>query len=44
MTNEAWNIRKIEGTPSFLINGTSISAVGSWAMIEPLLKTALGVN
>jgi protein-disulfide isomerase len=44
MTNEAWNIRKIEGTPSFLINGTSISTVGSWAMMEPLLKTALGVN
>ncbi len=44
MTNEAWNVRKIAGTPSFLINGTNISTVGSWAMMEPLLKTALGVN
>jgi protein-disulfide isomerase len=43
MTNEAWNVAKISGTPSFVINGTSISA-GSWAQIEPLLQTALSVK
>ncbi len=43
MTQEAWNVAKITGTPSFVINGTSISA-GSWAMVEPLLQTALAVK
>ena len=37
MANEAWKIRKIPGTPSFLLNGTLAADVRSW----PQLKTAL---
>ena len=44
MTNEAWGSRKIQGTPSFLINDTLVSAPGKWAMIEPELKTALAAK
>lgn len=44
MTNEAWSIRKIQGTPSFLINDTMVTAPGKWAMIEPELKTALAAK
>lgn len=40
MTNEAWNVRKIGGTPAFLINGTATSGVGHWNQLEPLLKKA----
>ncbi len=42
MTNEAWNVRKINGTPAFLINGTATSGVGHWNQLEPLLKKAAG--
>ncbi len=41
MTNEAWSIRKINGTPSFLINGTTYSGPGSWAGVENGLKSVL---
>ena len=41
MTNEAWSIRKISGTPSFLINGKAVEGPGSWANIENGLKAAL---
>lgn len=41
MTNEAWSIRKINGTPSFLINGTAYEGPGTWAGVEGGLKTAL---
>lgn len=44
MTNEAWGIRKINGTPSFLINGVAYDGPGSWAGIERGLKTALAPN
>ncbi len=44
MTNEAWGSRKIQGTPSFLINDTIVVAPGKWAMIEPELKTALAAK
>lgn len=40
MTNEAWSVRKINGTPSFLINDTVVTAPGKWPLIEPLLKSA----
>jgi protein-disulfide isomerase len=43
MTNEAWSVRKISGTPSFLINGKTVEGPGSWANIENGLKTALAV-
>lgn len=41
MTNEAWNVRKINGTPSFLINGKPFEGAGSWAAVEAGLKAAL---
>jgi protein-disulfide isomerase len=44
MTNEAWAVRKIKGTPSFLINGNEVSAPGKWALIEPEIKTALSAK
>ncbi len=44
MTNEAWNDRKINGTPSFLINGSSVEGAGHWAVVEPALKAALAAN
>jgi protein-disulfide isomerase len=44
MTNEAWGTRKIQGTPSFLINDTAVTAPGKWALIEPELKTALAAK
>ena len=44
MTNEAWNARKINGTPSFLINGAAYDGPGSWAGVETGLKAALAVK
>ena len=44
MTNEAWTIRKINGTPSFLINGTAYAGPGSWAGVESGLKSVLATN
>lgn len=44
MTNEAWGSRKIQGTPSFLINDILVAAPGKWALIEPELKTALAAT
>ena len=44
MTNEAWGSRKIQGTPSFLINDTLVTAPGKWVLIEPELKTALAAK
>jgi len=44
MTNEAWTVRKINGTPSFLINGNAFEGPGSWAAVEAGLKTALAAK
>jgi protein-disulfide isomerase len=44
MTNEAWAIRKINGTPSFLINGNAFEGPGSWAAVEAGLKAALSAK
>lgn len=44
MTNEAWTIRKINGTPSFLINGNAFEGPGSWAAVEAGLKAALSAK
>ncbi|HEU4967506.1 thioredoxin domain-containing protein [Sphingomonas sp.] len=38
MTEEAWQTRKIPGTPYFMINGTGVDATTSWAALEPHLK------
>jgi protein-disulfide isomerase len=44
MTNEAWGVRRIKGTPSFLINDNEVSAPGKWTLIEPEIKTALAAK
>lgn len=44
MANEAWTIRKINGTPSFLINGNAFEGPGSWAAVEAGLKAALAAK
>jgi protein-disulfide isomerase len=41
MTNEAWNTRKIAGTPTFLINGGPITQPGTWAGVDQALTAAL---
>ncbi len=43
MTNDAWKVRKITGTPSFLINDRPI-APNDWAGVEPALRGALGMK
>ncbi len=44
LTNEAWQQSKINGTPAFKVNGTLLSDLRTWEMIEPEIKTALGVK
>ena len=44
MSNEAWSIRKINGTPSFLINGNAFEGPGSWPAVEAGLKAALAAK
>jgi protein-disulfide isomerase len=41
MVAEAWDKRKIGGTPAFLINGVLQNGVFDWAALEPKLKAAL---
>jgi protein-disulfide isomerase len=38
----AWEVDKIDGTPSFQVNGTTLTGAGSWAIVEGSLKAALG--
>lgn len=38
MTDEAWDKRKIPGTPYFMVNGTGVESTASWAALEPHLK------
>ncbi|MFD1613335.1 thioredoxin domain-containing protein [Sphingomonas tabacisoli] len=38
MTTEAWEQRKIAGTPYFLVNGQGIDNTASWAALQPHLK------
>lgn len=44
MTSEAWNIRKIDGTPAFMINDKPFSAPGHWSAVEPEIKSALAAQ
>ena len=44
MTNEAWTISKINGTPSFKVNGIALTGAGAWAVVEPAIKSALEVR
>lgn len=41
MAADAWDGMKIQGTPSFAINGALQSNVRTWSELEPLLKAAL---
>jgi protein-disulfide isomerase len=40
-TNDAWNVRKIDGTPTFLINDVVQKDVYGWAGLEPAIQAAL---
>jgi protein-disulfide isomerase len=40
-TNDAWNVRKIDGTPNFLINNVIQPTVYGWPGLEPLIQAAL---
>ena len=40
MTNDAWNTRKIPGTPAFFLNGTALET-NRWDGVEPALRVAL---
>lgn len=44
LTREALETQKISGTPTFVINGTTLENAGSWTIVEPAIKTALGVQ
>lgn len=37
MANEAWQSRKIEGTPAFLLNGQAVDGVFDWEGLRPRL-------
>jgi protein-disulfide isomerase len=41
MRDEAWNQRRISGTPYFLINGQPATDTYGWADLEPKLRAAL---
>jgi protein-disulfide isomerase len=41
MTEEAWEKRKIPGTPAFLINGVLQENVSGWDALEPKIRAAL---
>lgn len=41
MTNEAFGTRKIEGTPSFVLNGALLADTFGWEALEPKLQAAL---
>ncbi len=43
MTKEAWEVRKLQGTPSFLINGKNIGP-SRWADVEPKLRAAIAAR
>lgn len=40
-TEDAWSVRKINGTPGFLINGALQPDVFGWAALEPKIQAAL---
>jgi len=40
-TNDAWNVRKIAGTPGFFINDAVQTDVFTWATLEPKIQAAL---
>ncbi len=44
MTNEAFTIRQISGTPSFVINNKIVEGASSWDALEPKLKSAIAAK
>ncbi|MDB5699858.1 MAG: protein-disulfide isomerase [Sphingomonadales bacterium] len=40
LTKDAWEVRKIPGTPAFLINGQSVP-LSTWAQVAPKLRAAV---
>jgi len=42
MAEEAWQQRRIPGTPAFLINGQLVDGAAGWEQLEPALRRALG--
>jgi protein-disulfide isomerase len=40
-TTDAWNVRKIDGTPTFLINDAVQKDIYGWSGLEPALQAAL---
>ena len=40
-TNDAWNVRKINGTPGFFINDAAQPDVFGWTALEPKIQAAL---
>lgn len=41
MTNDAWNVRKISGTPAFFVNGEAVEG-NSFEAIDPHIQARLG--
>ena len=40
-TNDAWNVRKIDGTPFFYLNDAALKDVYVWSALEPLIQKAI---
>lgn len=40
-TNDAWNVRRIAGTPGFYINDVAQPDVHGWAQLEPAIQAAI---
>ena len=39
--DDAWNVRKIGGTPAFYLNGVKLDGVYGWTALEPRIQAAL---
>jgi protein-disulfide isomerase len=44
MTNDAFTVRKINGTPGFVINDNLAESTYDWAALEPKIKAALAAK
>jgi protein-disulfide isomerase len=44
MTNDAFTVRKISGTPGFVINNVLVEDAFSWAALEPKLQAAMAAK
>jgi protein-disulfide isomerase len=44
MTNDAFTVRKIPGTPGFVINNVLVEDAFSWAALEPKLQAAVAAK